>query len=1014
MIKKPFEQTIRQLCEDVLSEPTPEALPEKIIDHVQKTFPVQWSTLWLTEQKGTGGGKRLRLAAAGGVAKKLLRAEHGGPAVYDFGEGLTGEIAQQAKTHNITKYDDFKNHTHARKYDDIMYEKAKAEDKCRCVLGVPLLLKSTGETSASEKHEWRVIGVLKLENIMESAEHSAAHFTPHDVEIVEAYAAVIAVALEKAQMRADSIRIGAGLLDVSKSLLARLGEPPKLDEIVRQTANVISAEACSLWLRSGLQLCLRAAYGYPNKEQVDPYPLEKKAEDNEQATLGTAAEESKEHVRYPGVGLTVFVAQTGESLNLTTAADVRNHFAWKGANDGRMWNKPRGSACYSLVAIPLVDNETQDLMGVFKIENKKPTLFQLQSFFTKEDQQLLTILGNSISFSLIISERIDRLRRLERLVGDVRVLLDLDEALFFILTGLTHRDGLQYNRAMIFLVVDEAKPKQLVCQFAIGRVDPADWQDEMDRRKDEPFLNLDTLLQEFRDHKENYLHNPMMDRWKGCEVDTGNTDRSVIARHAVTLEPGPTQEPSTSKYLSGNLPSADMLSGFAKGDFVLIPITFEKKLKGIIYADNRFTGNRVNRFECEMLDLFAGMAGAIIQASAVPGKLQKERDEAWQDFSRPAAHRLGTEVGIIADEAELYIKPELDRAMPAPNGRIAVRGDVIGNSLKVIDQAVNRLRLAVRDYQRLAFVVEEPVDFDLCDLVEQTIRNTTSGLKGITVSSRYVDQPLWIRAARGGITYVFDELLINAWRQTQSDDGLEAGGEPPEMRVSIELRREQDRAVCIVSDNGSGVPAALTPTLFVKPNSGRKGGTGLGLYICAQILKGNKAEIELLTVGKPPGFDGACFKLTLPLRSSQHSDQYTTGVKPAPNVLVVEDNPVRRRHLEKVLTQNGFTCELVRNENDAVNRLSNSLRTIVADINLNEAGGSRTGGILLARKLAEMNRKIPIILISADPWNYLPPMNSPVFRAMQKDLCIFSVIDRNSDAFYNELVKTLQKTTSES
>jgi len=49
MLKSSFEQTIRQLCEDVLSEPTPEALPEKIIDHVQRTFPVQWSTLWLTE-----------------------------------------------------------------------------------------------------------------------------------------------------------------------------------------------------------------------------------------------------------------------------------------------------------------------------------------------------------------------------------------------------------------------------------------------------------------------------------------------------------------------------------------------------------------------------------------------------------------------------------------------------------------------------------------------------------------------------------------------------------------------------------------------------------------------------------------------------------------------------------------------------------------------------------------------------------------------------------------------------
>ena len=142
MLKSSFEQTIRQLCEDVLSEPTPEALPEKIIDHVQRTFPVQWSTLWLTEQKGTGGGRRLRLAAAGGVAKKLLTAEHGGPAVYDFDEGLTGEIAQRAETVNITEYDDFENHTHARKYDEVMYEQSRAEDKCRCVLGVPLLLKS--------------------------------------------------------------------------------------------------------------------------------------------------------------------------------------------------------------------------------------------------------------------------------------------------------------------------------------------------------------------------------------------------------------------------------------------------------------------------------------------------------------------------------------------------------------------------------------------------------------------------------------------------------------------------------------------------------------------------------------------------------------------------------------------------------------------------------------------------------------------------------------------------------
>jgi len=1009
MLKKPFEQTIRQLCEDVLSEPTPEALPAKIIDHVQMTFPVQWSTLWLTEQKGTSSEKRLRLAAAGGVAKKLLTAEKGGPAMYDFNEGLTGEIAQLAQTRNITNYGEFKKHKHAKKYDNVMYEGSKAEDECRCVLGVPLLLKSIGEANASENQPWRVIGVLKLENIQKSTEHSDPFFTPQDAEIVEAYAAVIAVALEKAQTRADSMRIAAGLLDVSRSLLAELGEQPRLKQIVEQTANVISAEACSLWLRSGLQLRLAAAYGYQNSgDQVPPYQLEQQVDPNNDAKAGTKPDDSGEQAQYRGVGLTVYVAKTVKSLNLTTADEIRNHFAWRGANDQRMWAKPRGSACYSLVAVPLVDNETRDLRGVFKIENKKPTLFQLQSFFTREDEQLLTILGNSISSSLIIAERIERLRTLEKLVGDVRILSNLDEALFFILTGLTHRDGLQYNRAMIFLA-DEAKPNPLVCQFAVGQIDPADWQREMDKARDRPFLDLDKLLKEFRADKQKYLQNPMIDKWRGREVDISSTDGSLIARYAATLRSGPNQELHTTKYASGELPSGDMLSSFASGDFVLIPITVEKSLRGIIYADNRFTGNHVNRFECSMLDLFAGMAGAIIQASGVPQKLQQERDEAWQAFSRPAAHRLGTEAVIIGTEAELYIKRELEHGILAPDGRIAVRSDVIVNSLTTIQQAVNRLRLAVRDYQRLAFQAEAPVDLDLCELVEQIVQNTT--LKGIEVHKRFVDQPLWIHAAHGGITYMFEELLINTWKQGQSDAGNYAGVQTSGMRVLIELRREHDWAVCTFSDSGPGLPASVIPTLFQKPTIGRKGGTGLGLYIIGQILKGNKASIDIITGEKPEGFNGACFKVTFPLCTKPESAQSDTQERPAPSVLVVEDNPVLRRHLFKVLTENGFSCESASNENEAVSRVSDTLRIIIADINLSEAGGRLNGGILLAEDLARMDRKIPIILISADPWYYLPPKTSREFGEMQKRLSIVSVIDRNSNTFYEELVRTLMQST---
>lgn len=117
--------------------------------------------------------------------------------------------------------------------------------------------------------------------------------------------------------------------------------------------------------------------------------------------------------------------------------------------------------------------------------------------------------------------------------------------------------------------------------------------------------------------------------------------------------------------------------------------------------------------------------------------------------------------------------------------------------------------------------------------------------------------------------------------------------------------------MCIVSDNGPGILSDVREELFEKPKSGRRGGTGLGLYLCRQILNASGGRVELLTSGKPKEFDGACFRITLP----------TVGVKSAPDILVVDDEPMNRRHLFKVLTDSGFTCEVAQNEREAVERL---------------------------------------------------------------------------------------------
>jgi len=833
-----LDATIKELCTEILSEPAPDKLPQKIIDHVQKTFPIEWSSLWVTEQDPKGR-KLLRIKAVSDNKSSLLQpAEDGSLPWYEFGEGLTGAIAERRKTINITKYADFAQYGHAKKFDHLIYPGGSAEEKCRCTLGVPLMLRSSAEG------EWRVIGVLKLENVETSASRPVDYFTDEDVSIVEAYAAVIAVALEKAQMRADSLRVGSGLLKISESLLKNLGQPPNLQQIVERTAEVISAKACALWLREGIRLILAADSGYTGVRKAQPYELQL-PKDRENA----ASDEAK----YKQVGLTVYVAHKQKPVNLKTAQEVRGHFAWLGKND-QMWLASEGEhPCHSLVAIPLVDQETLETKGVFKIENKSPTIFQLDSYFTGEDQQLLETLGNSISLSLIISERFTRLQKLEKLVENIRVPDGLDVALFFILTGLTHGSGLGYNRAMIFLADEPGTPRKLTCRFAVGHLSMVDWSKDVGPQAPPPKLDLYKLLDDFGRDKKRFTETAIMREWYGREVDLADIAHQKIAYHAA-------QEKGAQKYLSQDLNERDVLFSFAHGDFVLTPIYAGTELRGIIYSDNRFTGNTVNKFERQVLDLFSGMAAAIIQASfEIPERLRKENESAWRLFSQPAAHRLGTENTIIEGNILLECQPALaELASVAGNGHTAVVQ--MQKSFDVIRRSVNRLRDAAKDYRQLTPEPEDPQKFDVAGFLDETVGR--SALKGLDVTWSVVGDETTVRARRRRLGYVFEELLLNAWKESPGASAGALGGDP--IRVSIQADCGPDLIRFVVADSGPGIPDRLQAKLFKEPQTGRHGGTGLGMLIMARILREEGGGIEPFPAGRPANYPGACFRVTIP------------------------------------------------------------------------------------------------------------------------------------------------------
>jgi len=78
--------------------------------------------------------------------------------------------------------------------------------------------------------------------------------------------------------------------------------------------------------------------------------------------------------------------------------------------------------------------------------------------------------------------------------------------------------------------------------------------------------------------------------------------------------------------------------------------------------------------------------------------------------------------------------------------------------------------------------------------------------------------------------------------------------------VTIAARREDDRVVITLADNGPGLPESARATLFAPfQGSMRAGGTGLGLAIASELVRLNGGTLDL-----DEGTSGACFRIVMP------------------------------------------------------------------------------------------------------------------------------------------------------
>ncbi|MGE3708868.1 MAG: sensor histidine kinase, partial [Hyphomicrobiaceae bacterium] len=141
---------------------------------------------------------------------------------------------------------------------------------------------------------------------------------------------------------------------------------------------------------------------------------------------------------------------------------------------------------------------------------------------------------------------------------------------------------------------------------------------------------------------------------------------------------------------------------------------------------------------------------------------------------------------------------------------------------------------------------------DLSDEVAEGLGLPRAGLAFV----KELDDGLMIDADRNQLYRVLDNLIRNASQVLDQQPGI--GGE-----IRIRARREGRRVICEVCDNGPGVPEKAKANLFRPFHGGaRKGGSGLGLTVAAELVVAHGGRLELLETNH-----GAAFLLEIPDRN---------------------------------------------------------------------------------------------------------------------------------------------------
>ena len=204
------------------------------------------------------------------------------------------------------------------------------------------------------------------------------------------------------------------------------------------------------------------------------------------------------------------------------------------------------------------------------------------------------------------SDRVKReLSVLYEVSNAMRTTLKLDQIFYMILTALTSHEGLGFNRAMLFLVIE--KEKFLEGKMGIGP-HSGEEADRIWKGIEEENLSLEDLLSSYDKFKRD-PESKLNILVKGIKIPLLE-DMGILA---LTILEGMPFEVSTD--MAKERVSPVIKNVLSTDYFVTVPLKSKDKTLGAILVDNIFTKKAITKSDIRILTMFANHAGLAIENS---------------------------------------------------------------------------------------------------------------------------------------------------------------------------------------------------------------------------------------------------------------------------------------------------------------------------------------------------------------------------------------------------------------